>query len=874
MKKLFLLLFTLMLSTALNAQWVVQSFDNAVKPNTSIGTNWADTAILNTNFYTNGPTAYTNLYNSADAKVGTGSMRVDYRVEAYDGWGGYTVRTDYHETDIASVPYLDLSSGTELTMWVKVTAPADTSAGGSVFMEFKLSEFDNENQREYYYYQPNIDFFESTGEWQKITLPLVQTTDKTLGFAPQSADVDGILQFDKVKGFEFAMVYITAGGPDNTPVVTGEFLMDNLKLEGQRYGALETFDGNSASWNLDWMDWAGADKGALAVSDENTDFVEGTGALKMDFTLSAPYDWGGFVAVDKEITVHDSMAERTGLVLYMKNLVAMAADSGRAFMRVFAFEKDNDAGATEEWIIDPGIDLSVVSDWTHYYLPLVVKPMGANDRFPPKDGFALKSNNGNGLLNPAAIFRIRIEPFGRGTADGYSGALKADGSLLVDVMQTSGFQVADFVAPEAPVVAVVPSTYSNLVTWTDVPGESGEKYNVYASQSPITDVEAEGVERIGSGISENVQVVEHPIVSGNIDREKTYYYAVVCYDAKPNYSEPGLSGAVVNTAKGIPTVSTEAPSFVADGDLSEWAGIRPFSIKPSDGTAHTVLTVTDDADCSMDCYVAVDAENLYVAMDITDDVVNHDPALASYENDAPDLFIGFYDYTTTHVGYYHGDKQDYHLRFGKFLARSDQNDSAFDSLLVAGTANYAWVERTFPSGIVIEAKIPFTDLATKRNLETGIIDDPITWETGWKVPFDFCMNDNDGVTREGMIFYSAKDNDQGWQNVSVWAHTWIGDEIVGVEEIPTITNHFSLDQNYPNPFNPTTKITYSIEKQGDVKLKVFDVLGRQVAELVNQQQNAGSYEVNFNASNLSSGLYFYTIETGSFKATKKMMLLK
>lgn len=140
--------------------------------------------------------------------------------------------------------------------------------------------------------------------------------------------------------------------------------------------------------------------------------------------------------------------------------------------------------------------------------------------------------------------------------------MKADGSLLVDVMQTSGFQVADFVAPEAPVVAVVPSTYSNLVTWTDVPGESGQKYNVYASQSPITDVEAEGVERIGSGISENVQVVEHPIVSGNIDREKTYYYAVVCYDAKPNYSEPDHCCAVVNTAKGIPTVSTEAPSFV------------------------------------------------------------------------------------------------------------------------------------------------------------------------------------------------------------------------------------------------------------------------------------------------------------------------
>ncbi|MBK7107256.1 MAG: T9SS type A sorting domain-containing protein [Ignavibacteriae bacterium] len=873
MKKLFSLLIILLLSSALNAQWVVESFDNAVKPNTSIGTNWADTAITNTNFYTNGPTAYTDLFNSADAKVGTGSMLVKYRIEAFDGWGGYTVRTNYHETDIASVPYLDLSSGTELSVWVKVTVPADTSQGGSVFMEFKLAEFDNENQREYYYYHVPIDFFDQSGEWVNVKMPLVQTSDNTTGFAVQSGGVDDILQFDRVKGFEMAMVYITGGNQDNPPSAVGEFQMDNLQLIGQRYGAIESFDNSASTWGVDEMSW-NAIPGDVTLTDENTDFVEGTGALKMDFTLSAPEVWGGFVAIDKEVTVHDSMAERTALVLYMKNLVAMATDSARGFMRVFVFENDNETAATEEWIIDPGIDLSVVTDWTHYHLPLVRKDMGVNDRFPPKDGFALKNGAGDGSLNPAAIFKIRIEPFGRGTEDGYSGALLAQGSLLIDVMQTSGFQIADFIAPEAPAVAVVEGTYSNLVTWTDVPHESGEKYNVYASESPITDVTAAGVERIGTGIAENVQVVEHPIISGRIDREKTFYYAVVCYDAKPNYSLPGVTGPITNLAKGIPVVSTNPPAFVADGDLTEWSGVTPFSIKLSDGTAHPVLTVTDDADCSADCYVALDADYLYVAMEITDDVVNHDPALQSYENDAPDLFIGLYNLTDSHVGYLHGATPDYHLRFGKFLARNDQNDSAFDSLLVAGTENYAWVERAFPSGYTLEAKISLVDLATKRNLETAIVDEPITWEAGYKVPFDFGVNDNDGALREGMIFYSAKNGDQGWQNVSVWAHTWIEDEIVGVEEIPMVSSKYSLDQNYPNPFNPSTKITYTIEKPGVVKIKVFDVLGRQVAELLNQQQNTGSYEVDFNGSDLSSGLYFYSIETGSFKATKKMMLLK
>lgn len=85
---------------------------------------------------------------------------------------------------------------------------------------------------------------------------------------------------------------------------------------------------------------------------------------------------------------------------------------------------------------------------------------------------------------------------------------------------------------------------------------------------------------------------------------------------------------------------------------------------------------------------------------------------------------------------------------------------------------------------------------------------------------------------------------------------------------------FALGQNYPNPFNPSTTISYQVASPSDVSLEVFDVLGRKVTTLVNSRQTAGTYSVNFNASRLSSGVYFYRLQAGTFVATKKMLLVK
>jgi len=115
---------------------------------------------------------------------------------------------------------------------------------------------------------------------------------------------------------------------------------------------------------------------------------------------------------------------------------------------------------------------------------------------------------------------------------------------------------------------------------------------------------------------------------------------------------------------------------------------------------------------------------------------------------------------------------------------------------------------------------------------------------------------------------------QGWvvgsAGVIAKMSTTTGVSSIGVE----VPESFLLKQNYPNPFNPTTNINFSIPKSGLVSLKVYDMVGKEVATLINEVKNAGNYLVGFNAANLPSGAYFYRLESGSFVETKKMLLIK
>jgi hypothetical protein len=114
----------------------------------------------------------------------------------------------------------------------------------------------------------------------------------------------------------------------------------------------------------------------------------------------------------------------------------------------------------------------------------------------------------------------------------------------------------------------------------------------------------------------------------------------------------------------------------------------------------------------------------------------------------------------------------------------------------------------------------------------------------------------------------------GWYVDDIVITSYCSSPFVGIAQNNNTPGVFSLEQNYPNPFNPVTQIKYSIANDEFVKIKVFDVLGREVAVLVNENQKAGSYSTEFDGSNFASGLYLYKIQAGSFTDVKKMILIK
>ncbi len=175
-----------------------------------------------------------------------------------------------------------------------------------------------------------------------------------------------------------------------------------------------------------------------------------------------------------------------------------------------------------------------------------------------------------------------------------------------------------------------------------------------------------------------------------------------------------------------------------------------------------------------------------------------------------------------------------------------------------------------------------TDYLTNATLKLNISTDGGTnWTKVWEANNDGNPWQWRSISVDLSVYKNSSNVLLGWQyigndgdlvgidNVSLTYGT------VGIEdnnnEIPI---KYSLKQNYPNPFNPTTIISYQLPKQGLVSISIYNILGQKVAELVNQVQSAGSYNVSFDASKLSSGTYIYQIKAGNFVQSKKMLLLK
>ena len=768
-------------------------------------------------------------YPTTDVAEGAGAMRLDYSAHNIESWGGYT-KLEHWNPD--SNGTYDWSLYDTLSLWYNNVVPQDSV--GRVHLRVNLhdvSEIDGYNAYdvgdvEYYYsFQYVLD---NEPGWNRIDIPIVNNYNwDGMGFnltGWSGINGNSVLDKDKIKGYSLEFS-INGGGEGD--FVTGSVILDKLHLRGVADRSVVFFNGAAVPSTSEMFAWNGSAEvemgtGATPESPNAIKWVHGEGQAWTGFGFNIQptnlsYHWGT-----------DTLNFK------------MKAEEGTGNLRLQWEDGTAKIGANFDPIAD--------GQWHQYKFALA-------DLVTYYDGTA------DFNFDSVKVMQILTEGTGSGK------------TVYLDDIWT-GNPEFDVLAPDAPaLVAAAPGSYVNLVTWTDVPGETDEVYDVYYSDSPITDVTADGIEIVQLGVAENEQLVEHLLKAPVVDQDVTYYYAVVCKDAAGNLSEPKASDSpLTNTAKGVTTINPNAPAgFVADGALTDWNGITPFRMFPSDGTGSIVTnqSVDGDADLSVNAYVAMDAENLYVGFDVEDDIISSDTLLATYLRDAPDLFIGLYDWRgPTHTAPQRGEEPDYQIRFNKeAMIIGNVGDLEIG---VPGDGNYAWVEK-FPSGYAIEAKIPFTTLA-----EAATPDDALfTPIVGKRIKIDFSINDADATgTREGIMTYSPLNEDRSWAEVNRWSYTWIGDQFVDVEDETTLPMSYELSQNYPNPFNPSTVINYSVMAKANVTLKVYNLLGQEVATLVNGVKNAGVYQVNFDASELSSGMYIYQIQAGSFVTSKKMMLLK
>jgi hypothetical protein len=449
--------------------------------------------------------------------------------------------------------------------------------------------------------------------------------------------------------------------------------------------------------------------------------------------------------------------------------------------------------------------------------------------------------------------------------------------LIDDIWLGDPGIVIDNDPPPVPenIIADVSNDYYNLISWDDIATESGETYDVYGSREPIQDLKSEGVFVVASDVSETDDPPVHNIYFPLEDGDVAFYYAVNCTDAAGNPSAGfDTDGPFTNVGEKRAVISLEESfNFVADGDLSEFLHIMPFTVIPGLGNWSGGSTETFDGpdDYTALCYVAMDDTTLYVAFDVIDDVFSWTAGNTSdwWEDESIEFYFGLYDMGTPHSWYQRGEEPDYRLVFRPDRLSYYNGDEP--TLYAEGTDNY-YFKPVGSQDYLIEARIPLKSILADE-------DTVFTPIEGYTIPFEIFCADADVANSGDVARVQFGENPalNPWgEGPEVWTFAWIGvPDLTAIGEgDPVVVNAYHLGNNYPNPFNPTTTIEYSLANAGHVELIVYNTLGQKVATLANERNSAGHHQVTFDASGFSSGVYFYKIVSKDFNQVKKMLLVK
>jgi len=779
---------------------------------------------------------------------GTGAMQIDYSVHNAESWGGYSKFEHWNPDTNATYDWSAYDSVS--FRYYNSTAQTLTDRVSLRFCLHDVSDSPNGNATytnlEVEYYYSFLYVLDSAPGWNEIKMP-IEAGDywggegfNLTGWAGISGN--GNLDKDKIKGFTFEFSISGAGDGDFS---AGTIVFDELVLTGSQSqlvnspGFEDGGDPNDNDLPIGWGVWQAAWDGWGAL----THIVTQTGgANRGDHWLEMSAEVGnGYAVAFQGAAGQANAGEEWVLGAYIKDVAGNANDTSNAALKLEAFDTaGTNIGAWEV------LQIGVTSNWG-YFTTSQIMPTGTDS------------------VNAVLVVT-------KWDNDGVEATYGFDDVVLYNTGEV------DLIAPDCPSsLLVAASTNLNIVSWIDVPDEVGETYSLYASPTPITDLTAADVEVVATGIGEDLLSAVHYLYYPLVDASVDWYYAMTCTDAAYNVSTcfEATTAATSNTAKGIATASLSPPSnFVADGDLSEWyaSGIMPFEIMPS--TDFTVVGgFTDDNDLTATVFMAFDNDYLYVAIDVIDDVYWFDATGNWWDQDGFDFFFGLYDQRSgVHSGYTRGVEPDYKIYMTEEVLQLDNPTNT--EIYTTDSTNYHF-EELGGADYVIETKISLDLLASKGD------DSRFIPTRGMKIPLELYFHDSDcpGDCPGGNLGISPFDTDLGWQSPSQWIYTWIGDTThvtVGIDDMdgPVVAREFSLAQNYPNPFNPVTNIDYTLGTAGKVDVKIFNLLGAEIVHLVNAYQPAGAYSVQWDAANVSSGVYFYQLKSDNFTTTKKMVLMK
>jgi hypothetical protein len=323
------------------------------------------------------------------------------------------------------------------------------------------------------------------------------------------------------------------------------------------------------------------------------------------------------------------------------------------------------------------------------------------------------------------------------------------------------------------------------------------------------------------------------------------------------WNNPSLYGtAILSSTRLVSSVltipKTDTPPII-DGvmDIGEWDIANELTLEQYEGApAHPESLYTTMGDHFATAFTMWDDDNFYGFFKVTDDTLNSEQA-NPWSDDCIELFF-----------------DGYNKKLGSMDDSTVQWRWVYGVLDTGSVSGFrgpgTWVWTTTAHGFNLELAIPKDSLGNKCPL----VDNQV-------IGFEVSNNDNDNATDAQHVLHWWTTNGNTWNNPSLYGTAVLQGPGEGVEQSPgSVITDYRLEQNYPNPFNPATSITYTVPKNERVKLVVYNMLGSQVALLENRVKNAGTYTVNFDAKNLSSGVYFYKLETGSTVLAKKMMLIK